>query len=90
VLEALQNTAKYSEAQRATLTLRQGDGVLSFEVADDGRGFDPTTTARGTGLQGMRDRMEAVGGEIRIESEPGQGTKVRGVIPVDDTSMGAS
>jgi signal transduction histidine kinase len=83
VLEALQNTAKYSEAQRATVTLRQGDGVLSFEVTDDGRGFDLTTIAGGTGLQGMRDRMEAVGGEIRIESRPGQGTKVRGVIPVD-------
>ena len=40
-LEALQNVAKYAEATRATLTLRSEDGVLSFEVTDDGRGFDP-------------------------------------------------
>src|SRR6185436_19338392 len=54
-LEALQNVAKYAGASRASIRLGQTDGVLSFEVADDGRGFDPSSTGYGTGLHGMQD-----------------------------------
>ena len=53
VLEALQNTAKYAQASAAQVTL-SGDGQhLMFTVTDDGKGFDPATTPKGTGLQGM-------------------------------------
>jgi signal transduction histidine kinase len=81
-LEALQNVAKYAGASRASIRLGQTDGVLSFEVADDGRGFDPSSTGYGTGLHGMQDRLESIGGRLTIHSAPGAGTTVAGRIPV--------
>jgi signal transduction histidine kinase len=82
VLEALQNVAKYAAASSVTVRLGQGNGELVFEVIDDGRGFDPSTTPQGSGLQNMRDRLEALGGSVEIVSEPGRGTTVTGRIPV--------
>jgi signal transduction histidine kinase len=82
VLEALQNVAKYSGAERADLTLRQIDGRLEFEVRDAGQGFDPATTQPGSGLVNMRDRLEALGGSLEIRSAPGGGTEVTGRVPV--------
>jgi signal transduction histidine kinase len=82
VLEALQNAAKYAEASSATVRLSREGGHLVFAVVDDGRGFDTVTTPAGSGLQNMTDRLEAVGGSLRIESEPGRGTTVTGRIPV--------
>ncbi len=81
-LEALQNVAKYAEASSATVTLAQSNGHLTFEVSDDGRGFDPAAERTGTGLQGIADRLEALHGEVMIRSEPGAGTRVRGRIKV--------
>jgi signal transduction histidine kinase len=81
-LEALQNIAKYAEATKATVRLSQGDGVLRFEVSDDGRGFDPASVSYGTGLRGMADRLEAIGGRLDVRSAPGDGTTVAGVVPV--------
>jgi signal transduction histidine kinase len=82
VLEALQNLAKYAEASRATVRLWGGADELRFEVEDDGRGFDPAATGYGTGVQGMVDRLAALGGELRVLSEPGSGTTVVGTLPV--------
>jgi signal transduction histidine kinase len=82
VLEALQNVAKYAEATTAIVRLSSTDGDLTFEVTDDGRGFDPSTTSSGTGLQGMTDRLATLGGSIEIESSPGAGTSVRARVPV--------
>ncbi|MDH5313137.1 MAG: sensor histidine kinase, partial [Actinomycetota bacterium] len=81
-LEALQNTAKYAHASRATVTLRRSNGVLAFSVADDGAGFEPASTAYGTGLQGIADRLGALDGEVTVESSPGSGTTVTGRVPV--------
>jgi signal transduction histidine kinase len=81
-LEALQNVAKYARASRATLRLWDGDGHLRFEVMDDGVGFDTDRTSYGTGLQGMIDRLAAVGGELHVRSVPGTGTTVTGGIPL--------
>ena len=80
-LEALQNASKYSEASAVTITLSASDGLLRFEVRDDGRGFDPASTSRGSGLQNMSDRLEAVGGELQLTSAPGEGTALAGTIP---------
>ena len=80
-LEALNNTAKYAGATHAEVRLEQTDGVLRFTVSDDGRGFDPSSVARGTGLQGIEDRVEAIGGSIEIRSAPGQGTTVDASVP---------
>jgi signal transduction histidine kinase len=81
VLESLQNCAKYSGAPEAWVTLSNGDGRLRFEVRDEGRGFDTTAVDHGAGLNGMADRLDTVGGEVRIDSAPGRGTVVSGSVP---------
>jgi signal transduction histidine kinase len=80
--EALQNVAKYSKATSARLSVSALNSHLSFEVTDDGREFDPAAAANGTGLHGMTDRIEALGGSIEIRSRPGQGTTIAGNIPM--------
>ena len=64
----------------ATITLAQRNGSLEFTVRDDGRGFDPAVTTHGTGLQGIVDRLDAIGGSMRVESAPGAGTTLVGVV----------
>jgi signal transduction histidine kinase len=82
VLEALQNAAKYSRARQARVTLGHDGRALTFTVGDDGRGFDQAATPMGTGVQGMADRLAALGGTLRITSAPGHGTQVTGRVPV--------
>jgi signal transduction histidine kinase len=82
VLEALTNVAKYSGATTAEVMLSQSNGELSFEVADDGSGFDTVAMTYGTGLQGMADRLDAIGGTLRVTSAPGEGTTIGGRVPV--------
>jgi signal transduction histidine kinase len=85
-LEALQNVAKYAGASSATVRLEQRGGALAFEVSDDGRGFDPDAAERGSGLQGIADRLAALGGEMTVRSTPGRGTTVGGRVPVVGSS----
>ena len=80
-LEALNNVAKYSDASSVQIHLWQRDGELRFEVVDDGRGFDTTSKGAGTGLQGMADRLNALGGTFEVVSAPGAGTTVTGALP---------
>jgi signal transduction histidine kinase len=82
-LEALNNVAKYAEASTVEIRLAHANGEFRFDVIDDGHGFDPSTTDHGTGLQGMADRLDAIGGSIEVDSAPGQGTKVIGRLPVE-------
>lgn len=84
VLESLQNVAKYANASRAEVRLSASDVRLRFEVIDDGVGFDPATTTYGTGLQGIADRLAALGGSLDVRSSRGSGTTVAGTIPLDD------
>jgi signal transduction histidine kinase len=79
-LEALQNVAKYADATAATVRLRADDGWVRFQVEDDGRGFE-LEDASGSGIQGMADRLDAIGGSLEIQSAPGTGTVVRGRVP---------
>ena len=82
-LEALQNAAKYAgDGARATILLCEKEDALLFEVADDGSGLDSARTTFGTGLTNMRDRLEAIGGDLRVESTLGRGTRVVGTIPL--------
>jgi signal transduction histidine kinase len=82
-LEALNNLAKYANASRARVALSQTNGTLTFAVADDGVGFAVgERTSSGTGLQGMADRLDAIGGALEIRSAPGEGTTVVGRVPV--------
>jgi signal transduction histidine kinase len=81
--EALANIAKYASAARVAAEVTAGDGVLRVEVADDGvGGADP---ARGTGLRGLADRIEALGGTLTVESPPGEGTRLVAEIPLEPT-----
>jgi signal transduction histidine kinase len=81
VLEALQNVAKYAQDSSARVTLRPGGRYLAFTVEDDGMGFDPAAAPMGTGLQGISDRLAALGGSVEIVSAPGHGTRVTGRVP---------
>jgi signal transduction histidine kinase len=81
-LEALQNVAKYADAARATVDLVEQGGCLVCLIRDDGKGFDPATTARGAGLQNMSDRIEALGGTFEVTSAPGAGTTIATSVPV--------
>jgi signal transduction histidine kinase len=80
VSEALANVAKHARAQTARVTVAWTDDVLVVEVADDGHGG--ADVELGTGLRGLCDRVEALGGQLWIESAPGNGTLVRGELPV--------
>jgi signal transduction histidine kinase len=81
-LEALQNVAKYAEAGSAAVRLSSRDG-LEFEIRDNGRGFDASSTPLGTGLQGIEDRVAAIGGTLDVCSSLGRGTTITGQIPVE-------
>jgi signal transduction histidine kinase len=87
-LEALQNITKYAGASRATVGLSCSGGSLRFTVTDDGAGFDTASTRHGTGLQGMADRLAALGGRLQVHSRPGHGTTVSGQLPVSATGQG--
>ncbi|TCK25340.1 ATP-binding protein [Pseudonocardia endophytica] len=89
VLEALQNVAKYAGASSARVRLSDDGTSFRFAVVDDGAGFDAATTARGTGLQGMADRLDTVGGALTVSSVPGSGTTVTGEIPVEGSATPA-
>jgi signal transduction histidine kinase len=79
-LEALTNVAKYADASAVTIRLAHEDGELRFEVTDDGRGFDTSVVGHGTGLQGMADRLDAIGGRLEVRSAVGEGTTIAGRI----------
>ena len=80
-LEALQNVAKYAGATAATVALREAPGRLEFRISDDGVGFDAGATSYGTGLQGIADRLAALGGTLAVASMPGRGTAITGSLP---------
>jgi two-component system NarL family sensor kinase len=86
--EALTNALKHSGAGGASLRLARRGGWLELEVADSGRGFDPARAldpelgAAGSGLRGMRDRLDLYGGRLKILSAPGQGTRVLAAVPL--------
>ncbi|MDP9325097.1 MAG: sensor histidine kinase [Candidatus Dormibacteraeota bacterium] len=82
VLEALQNVQKYAGATRASVRLQVEQGSLTFEVDDDGRGFDPSTREKGSGTQNMEDRLDALGGQLEVRSTPGHGATVAGRLPI--------
>ncbi len=87
VLEALQNVAKYAHASLVRVDLRVESDALAFDVRDDGVGFDAAATSRGSGIQGMTDRVEAIGGTLEIQTAPGRGTVVTGRVPLGRTGQ---
>ena len=85
VSESLANVAKYASASRARVDLARDDGLLVVEVSDDGvGGADP---GGGSGLRGLTDRVEALGGRLRVSSEQGSGTTVRAELPLQQPDL---
>ena len=80
VAEALTNAQRHARAEKITIRVLESGRLLRIEIADDGVGG--ADEGLGSGLQGLRDRVEAVGGGLRIASAPGRGTLVRAEIPL--------
>ncbi|HEY6696233.1 MAG TPA: GAF domain-containing sensor histidine kinase [Solirubrobacteraceae bacterium] len=79
--EALTNVAKYAQAETASVDVKLSDDALVVEIADDGiGGADPT---RGSGLSGLVDRVQAIGGRLEVASRPGEGTRLRAELPTN-------
>jgi signal transduction histidine kinase len=82
VMEALQNVLKHARARRVRLRLDGSGGrELRFTVRDDGRGAPGGTVSAGAGITNMHDRLEALNGEVTVQTRPGVGTTVRGRVP---------
>ncbi len=82
--EAIQNASKHAgRGAEVTMTLDRRGSEVAFSVVDDGVGFAAADATDGLGLVSMRDRIGGVGGELHIQSSPGHGTTVRGIVPVD-------
>ena len=88
-LEALQNVAKHARASRVTVRLAGSGDTLEFSVSDDGAGFPAAGTSHGSGLQGMSDRLAALGGTLAVRSWPGQGTTITGRLPASERTAAA-
>lgn len=83
--EALANVAKHSEATNIEIQVSGENNGASITISDNGKGFDVTlANGKGIGLRSMRERMEALGGELRIDSETGQGTRITARYKVTD------
>lgn len=82
--EALSNAAQHSGAESVKVDLARMDGTVELTVTDDGKGFTFEEASRGLGMGGMRERALLVGGDLRIESRPGVGTRVRLRVPIED------
>lgn len=92
VQEALTNVVRHARAETVLIQMAREGPRLSIEVEDDGRGFDPASVAtpessgRGLGLLGIRERVELLGGQVTIDSTPGQGTRLAVSVPLPKES----
>jgi signal transduction histidine kinase len=81
VQESLNNVVKHAGAKRVSVEVVEADGWVTVTVRDDGHGFSPEGSHGGFGLVGMRERAELVGGTVRVDSAPGEGTAVTARLP---------
>jgi len=85
--EALQNVQKHAGATRVVVVARVESNTLEISIEDDGRGFDPSGAAlrnsRSLGLVTMRERAELIGGQLEVDTSPGEGTQVTLTVPLD-------
>ncbi len=89
--EALTNSIRHGNASRVEVGLAFEDRRLQLSVEDNGTGFDHTlTTGAGMGLMGMEERAEALGGDLKLASRPGQGTRITVTVPLDDRHRGVA
>lgn len=77
VREAVSNALRHGEANYVTVSLRAQNGGAEFEIADDGKGFDPSTSSQGNGLGNLAERASELGAKFQVHSAPGKGTRVK-------------
>lgn len=82
VQEALTNVLKHADASQVSVSAMESEGEIRISVRDDGAGFDRDAITSGRGLTGMRERIELLGGEIEVASEPGKGTEITARVPL--------
>lgn len=88
-VEALSNVARHSHATGVSVALEATPRRVALQIADNGRGFTVgETSSSGVGLHSMRERLEALGGEVTIQSDPGGGTRVLVEAPLPETMSG--
>ena len=82
--EALNNAARHADARSVLMRVVARGGLLQLQVIDDGRGCDPDAAIRsgGSGLGGMRERLRLYDGQLELRSAPGEGTRLRAVVPL--------
>jgi two-component system, NarL family, sensor histidine kinase UhpB len=89
VQEGVTNVSRHAAATRVAIRIQraspapEGTGAVTFSVSDDGRGADPDEPPAGLGLIGMRERVEMLGGRLRVTTAPGQGFNISASIPLD-------
>lgn len=85
--ESLTNVRRHAQASSVRARLEQKDGVFRMTIADDGVGFDPSKTGGGQGLPNMRERIAALGGELKIRRVDGTGTELAIEVPLSRESV---
>jgi signal transduction histidine kinase len=90
ISEAITNAAKHAPGRSVQVRLWRSEFGLAFEVADQGPGFDPASTRPGSGLRNMADRIDAAGGSLEVDSAPGRGTVIKGMVPLSGLDAGGS
>ncbi len=83
VQEALNNSSRHASARNVEVRVARDGPRVRFSVRDDGAGFDPRLV-RGLGLLGMEERVSRLGGQVRVDSQPGRGTLVTAELPMSD------
>jgi len=86
--EALTNVAKHARASTVTIDLTPEDGWLRLAITDDGVGG--ADESRGSGLRGLADRIEALGGQFAVQSDPGGGTRLAVNLPLDQSAQAST
>ncbi len=81
IQEQLNNIVKHAAAKKVSISIQAGNGFISIDVADDGKGFDINKKRKGIGISNMMDRVESFNGEMAVESSPGNGCKISFKIP---------
>jgi signal transduction histidine kinase len=80
--ESVNNALKHASPTTVTIEVSETERTVTLRVSDDGKGFDPDAVTERFGLVGMRERVDLAGGELHVESKPGQGTVITAELPV--------
>ena len=86
-LEALNNIVKHSESRKASITIASKNGNIEMEISDEGKGFEINQPSKGLGLMNMRERAHMLGGELIIDSSPGNGTHILSRVEIPSKSL---